>query len=380
MKKLCFAVMAVCMLLSCGGKNEKGAATEEATLSGLMKSDFVSEVDGKPTALYVLKNKNGAEACITNYGGRLVSVMVPDKNGKMTDVVLGYDNIGQYVQSDGNYGALIGRYGNRINQGKFTLDDIEYTLPQNNGAHCLHGGPQGYHARMWDAKQLNDQALELTYLSKDGEAGFPGNLDIKVTYTLTDDNAVGIKYEATTDKKTVVNLTNHSYFNLSGVPGSDVLDQLVMINADNYTPVDSTLIPVGISPVDGTPLDLRTPVAIGKQINDPFQQLQFGRGYDLNWVLNTNGDKNVLAAKAYSPTSGIALEVYTNEPGIQFYTGNFMDGKDTGKHGVLYPHRGALCLETQHYPDSPNHPDFPSVVLNPGEKYLSECIYKFTVE
>lgn len=374
MKRLCMAVMAMCLLLSCGEKRE------EATLSGLMKSDFVSEVEGKPTALYVLKNKNGAEACITNYGGRLVSVMVPDKNGKMTDVVLGYDNIGQYVQSDGNYGALIGRYGNRINQGKFTLDDIEYTLPQNNGAHCLHGGPQGYHARMWDAKQLNDQALELTYLSKDGEAGFPGNLDIKVTYTLTDDNAVGIKYEATTDKKTVVNLTNHSYFNLSGVPGSDVLDQLVMINADNYTPVDSTLIPVGISPVDGTPLDLRTPVAIGKQINDPFQQLQFGRGYDLNWVLNTNGDKNVLAAKAYSPTSGIALEVYTNEPGIQFYTGNFMDGKDTGKHGVLYPHRGALCLETQHYPDSPNHPDFPSVVLNPEEKYLSECIYKFTVE
>ena len=374
MKRLCMAVMAMCLLLSCGEKRE------EATLSGLMKSDFVSEVEGKPTALYVLKNKNGAEACITNYGGRLVSVMVPDKNGKMTDVVLGYDNIGQYVQSDGNYGALIGRYGNRINQGKFTLDDIEYTLPQNNGAHCLHGGPQGYHARMWDAKQLNDQALELTYLSKDGEAGFPGNLDIKVTYTLTDDNAVGIKYEATTDKTTVVNLTNHSYFNLSGVPGSDVLDQLVMINADNYTPVDSTLIPVGISPVDGTPLDLRTPVAIGKQINDPFQQLQFGRGYDLNWVLNTNGDKNVLAAKAYSPTSGIALEVYTNEPGIQFYTGNFMDGKDTGKHGVLYPHRGALCLETQHYPDSPNHPDFPSVVLNPGEKYLSECIYKFTVE
>ena len=374
MKRLCMAVMAMCLLLSCGEKRE------EATLSGLMKSDFVSEVEGKPTALYVLKNKNGAEACITNYGGRLVSVMVPDKNGKMTDVVLGYDNIGQYVQSDGNYGALIGRYGNRINQGKFTLDDIEYTLPQNNGAHCLHGGPQGYHARMWDAKQLNDQALELTYLSKDGEAGFPGNLDIKVTYTLTDDNAVGIKYEATTDKKTVVNLTNHSYFNLSGVPGSDVLDQLVMINADNYTPVDSTLIPVGISPVDGTPLDLRTPVAIGKQINDPFQQLQFGRGFDLNWVLNTNGDKNVLAAKAYSTTSGIALEVYTNEPGIQFYTGNFMDGKDTGKHGVLYPHRGALCLETQHYPDSPNHPDFPSVVLNPGEKYLSECIYKFTVE
>ena len=374
MKRLCMAVMAMCLLLSCGEKKE------EATISGLMKSDFVSEVEGKPTALYVLKNKNGAEACVTNYGGRLVSVMVPDKNGKMTDVVLGYDNINQYVQSDGNYGALIGRYGNRINQAKFTLDDTEYTLPANDGNHCLHGGPLGYHTRMWDAKQLNDQSLELTYLSKDGEAGFPGNLDIKVTYTLTDDNAVDIKYEATTDKKTVVNLTNHSYFNLSGVPGSNVLDQEIMINADNFTPVDETLIPTGISTVAETPLDLRTPVAIGKHIGEQFDQLVFGRGYDHNWVLNAKGDKNVLAAKAYSPTSGIALEVYTNEPGIQFYTGNFMDGKDTGKHGVLYPHRGAFCLETQHYPDSPNHPDFPSVVLNPGEKYFSECIYKFTVE
>lgn len=374
MKRLCMAVMAMCLLLSCAEKKE------EATLSGLLKSDFVSEVEGKPTALYVLKNKNGAEACITNYGGRLVSVMVPDKNGKMTDVVLGYDNVDQYVKSDGNYGALIGRYGNRINQAKFSLDDTEYTLPANDGMHCLHGGPLGYHTRMWDAKPLNDQTLELTYLSKDGEAGFPGNLDIKVTYTLTDDNAVGIKYEATTDKKTVVNLTNHSYFNLSGVPGSDVLDQEIMINADNYTPVDETLIPTGISTVAETPLDLRTPVAIGRHINEPFDQLQKGRGYDHNWVLNSNGDKNVLAAKAYSPTSGIALEVYTNEPGIQFYTGNFMDGKDTGKHGVLYPHRGAFCLETQHYPDSPNHPDFPSVVLNPGEKYVSECIYKFTAE
>lgn len=374
MKRLCMAVMAMCLLLSCAEKKE------EATLSGLLKSDFVSEVEGKPTALYVLKNKNGAEACITNYGGRLVSVMVPDKNGKMTDVVLGYDNVDQYVKSDGNYGALIGRYGNRINQAKFTLDETEYTLPANDGMHCLHGGPLGYHTRMWDAKQLNDQALELTYLSKDGEAGFPGNLDIKVTYTLTDDNAVDIKYEATTDKKTVVNLTNHSYFNLSGVPGSDVLDQEIMINADNYTPVDETLIPTGISTVAETPLDLRTPVAIGKHIDEPFDQLQKGRGYDHNWVLNSNGDKNVLAAKAYSPTSGIALEVYTNEPGIQFYTGNFMDGKDTGKHGVLYPHRGAFCLETQHYPDTPNHPDFPTVVLNPGEKYFSECIYKFTAE
>ncbi|SEF59733.1 MULTISPECIES: aldose epimerase family protein [Parabacteroides] len=374
MKRLCMAVMAMCMLLSCGEKKE------EATLSGLMKSDFVSEVDGKPTALYVLKNKNGAEACVTNYGGRLVSVMVPDKNGKMTDVVLGYGNIADYVASSGNFGALIGRYGNRIAQGKFTLDGTEYELPHNDNGHCLHGGDKGFHAVMWDAKQINDQSVELSRVFPDGDAGFPGNLDVKVIYTLTDDNAVDIKYEATTDKPTVVNLTNHSYFNLSGVPGSDILDEEIMINADNYTPVDSLLIPVSeIAPVENTPLDLRQPVAIGAHIDESFDQLVKGRGYDLNWVLNTNGDINVLAAKAYSPTSGIALEVYTNEPGIQFYTGNFMDGKDKGKQGTVYPHRGAFCLETQHYPDSPNQPSFPSVVLRPGEKYTSHCIYKFVV-
>lgn len=375
MKKLCMAVMAICVLMSCGEKKE------EVTLSGLMKSDFVSEVDCKPTALYVLKNKNGVEACVTNYGGRLVSVMVPDKSGKMTDVVLGYDNIADYVASDGNFGALIGRYGNRIAQGKFSLDGVEYELPHNDNGHCLHGGPKGYHAVVWDAKQLSDQAVELTYLSKDGEAGFPGNLNIKVTYALTDDNAVDIKYEATTDKATVVNLTNHSYFNLSGVPGSQILDQEVMINADLYTPVDSLLIPTSaLDPVAGTPLDLRRPTAIGAHIDEPFDQLIKGRGYDLNWVLNTNGDINTLAAKAICPATGIALEVYTNEPGIQFYTGNFMSGQDKGKKGTVYPHRGAFCLETQHYPDSPNQPAFPSVVLRPGEKYMSRCIYKFVVE
>ena len=371
------AVMAMCVLLSCTEKKE------EATLSGLMKSNFVSEVQGKPTALYVLKNQNGAEACVTNWGGRLVSVMVPDKNGKMTDVVLGYDNIQQYVDNpNNNYGGLIGRYGNRIANGKFTLDGGEYQLPQNNNGHCLHGGPEGYHTVVWDAKQVNDQSVELTYLSKDGEAGFPGNLNLKVTYTLTNDNAVDIKYEATTDKPTVVNLTNHSYFNLSGVPGSQILDHSIMIAADTYVPVDETLIPTGtLDPVEGTPMDLRTAVAVGAHIDDPFDQLVRGKGYDHNWVLNNNCDINVLAAKAVSAKSGIGLEVYTNEPGIQFYAGNAMtkDG-DKGKLGVIYPHRGALCLETQHYPDSPNQPSFPSVVLRPGEKYFSECIYKFTVE
>lgn len=374
MKKLFITALAACTLFACTQKKE------EATLSGLLKSNFVSEVEGKPTALYVLKNKNGLEACITNYGGRMVSLMAPDKNGKMTDVVLGYDSISDYLKSDGNFGALIGRYGNRIAQGKFSLDSVEYQLPQNNNGHCLHGGPEGYHTRLWDAKQLNDQTLELTYLSKDGEAGFPGNLQIKVTYTLTDDNAIELAYEAETDKPTVVNLTNHSYFNLSGVPGSTILDHDIMINADTYTPVDSLLIPTGETPsVEGTPMDLRNPIAIGAQIDSTFEQLVKGRGYDHNWILNSKGDVNVLAAKATSPTSGILLEVYTSEPGVQFYTGNFMTGEDKGKGGTVYPHRGAFCLETQHYPDSPNQPAFPSTVLRPGEKYTSKCIYKLVV-
>ena len=367
------SLLAVSLLFSCGEKEEK-------LISGLDKVNFVSEVNGKPTALYVLTNDNGMEVCITNYGGRIVSVMVPDKNDKMTDVGLGYDNIGNYVSIDGNSGALIGRYGNRIANGRFTLDSIEYQLPQNNNGHCLHGGPQGYHTKVWDAIQPDNKTLELTYLSKDGEAGFPGNLNVKVIYTLTNDNAIDIRYEATTDKPTIVNLTNHSYFNLSGVPGSQILDHQIMINADRYTPVDSTLIPTGIDPVDGTPMDLRQLTVIGSKIDEPFDQLVKGRGFDHNWVLNTNGDVSKLAAKAVSPTSGIVLEVYTNEPGVQFYAGNFMEGSDKGKFGITYPHRGALCLETQHYPDSPNQPEFPSTVLSPGENYLSRCIYRFTVD
>lgn len=368
MKKLIVSVLAIGALLSCGEKKE------ELTLSGLKQTDFVSLADGKLTALFVLKNSNGAEACITNYGGRLVSMMMPDKNGKMTDVVLGYDNIGDYTSSDGNFGALIGRYGNRIANGKFILDEVEYTLPQNNNGHCLHGGPDGYHTRVWDARLVNNQTLELTYLSRDGEAGFPGNLDIKVTYTLEDNNAIAINYEATTDKATIVNLTNHSYFNLSGDPGVPITDQTILINADNYTPVNETLIPIGIEPVEGTPMDLRMPVVIGAHIDDSFEQLARGRGYDHNWILNTKGDIHTLAAKAVSKKSGIGLEVYTNEPGVQFYTGNFMSGDDKGKHGVIYPHRGAFCLETQHYPDSPNQPQFPATVLRPGETYASKCL------
>lgn len=381
MKKIWMAAMSFCLLAACGGAEKQEVA--ETTLSGLSKEKFVSEVDGKPTALYVLTNQQGAEACVTNWGGRLVSVMVPDKNGKMTDVVLGYDNIDQYVAyPDNNYGGLIGRYGNRIANAKFTLDGTEYNLPQNNNGHCLHGGPKGYHAVVWDAKQIDNQTLELTYLSPDGEAGFPGNLSVKVIYKLTDDNAVDIRYEATTDKATVVNLTNHSYFNLSGVPGSQIVDHQILIDADTFTAVDETLIPTGVfEPVEGTPMDLRQLVTVGKDIDNPYQQLAYGGGYDHNWVLNNGGDITKVAAKVVSPTSGIVMEVYTNEPGIQFYAGNMMnkDG-DKGKLGVVYPVRGALCLETQHYPDSPNQSNFPSVVVRPGETYKSECIYKFSVQ
>lgn len=382
MKKFCMAALTLCLLAACGGVEKKEAAPQK-TLSGLEQAKFVSEVDGKPTALYVLTNQQGAEACVTNWGGRLVSVMVPDKNGKLTDVVLGYDNIDQYVANpDNNYGGLIGRYGNRIANAKFTLDGAEYNLPQNNNGHCLHGGPKGYHAVVWDAKQIDNQTLELTYLSPDGEAGFPGNLSVKVTYQLTNDNAVDIRYEATTDKATVVNLTNHSYFNLSGVPGSQIVDHQIMIDADTFTAVDETLIPTGVfEPVEGTPMDLRQLVTVGDDIDNPYQQLVYGGGYDHNWVLNNGGDITKVAAKVVSPTSGIVMEVYTNEPGIQFYAGNMMakDG-DKGKLGVVYPVRGALCLETQHYPDSPNQPNFPSVVVRPGETYKSECIYKFSVQ
>lgn len=375
MKRLLFVVMLAGILFSCADK------PIETTLSGLKKSDFESVVDGKNTNLYVLTNKNGAEACVTNYGGRWVSMMVPDKNGKMTDVVLGYDNIADYVASNGNFGGLIGRYGNRIANAQFVLDGETYQLPANNNGHCLHGGPNGYHTRMWDGKQIDSQTVELTYLSVDNEAGFPGNLNIKVTYTLTDDNAMDIRYEATTDKPTIVNLTNHSYFNLSGDLSTPVSNQLIMIDADYYTPVNETLIPLGeIASVEGTPMDLRQAVAIGAHIDDNFQDLIFGGGYDHNWILNTKGNSSAVAIKAYSPANGIGMEVYTNEPGVQLYTGNFLNGGDIGKHGIAYPHRGAFCLETQHYPNSPNRPDFPSTVLRPGEKYFSQCTYKFTVE
>lgn len=364
-----------------GCTNKKKVVEEETTLSGLKKSNFQAIINGDSTNLYVLKNANGMEVCVTNFGGRIVSVMVPDKNGEMKDVVLGFDSILGYTSVDNNFGATIGRYGNRIANGKIIVAGVEYQLPKNNYGHTLHGGPNGFDKKVFKANQPDSQTIVLSYLSPDGEAGFPGNLNVKVTMKLTDDNAIDISYEAETDKETVVNLTNHSYFNLSGDPNNTILDELLTINADAYTPIDSTFMTTGkIEKVEGTPMDFRSPTPIGARINDDFEQLKNGKGYDHNWVLNTNGDISEVAATVYDPTTGIRLDVYTTEPGLQVYTGNFLDGTITGKKGITYMKHSAICLESQKYPDSPNKPEWPSPYLKPGEKYSSQCIYKFSVQ
>ena len=375
MKKLCVWAVAALLMAACTPKAEK------ATDSGLLQSNFRTEVDGKKTDLYILRNKNNMEVCITNFGGRIVSVMGPDKDGQMRDVVLGFDSIQDYISKPSDFGASIGRYANRINQGKFTLDGVEYQLPRNNYGHCLHGGPQGFQYRVYDAVQLNPQELQLTYVAKDGEEGFPGNITCKVLMKLTDDNAIDIQYEAETDKPTIVNMTNHSYFNLDGDAGSNA-EHLLTIDADYYTPVDSTFMTTGeIVPVEDTPMDFRTPMPVGERINDfDFVQLKNGNGYDHNWVLNAKGDINRRAASLKSQKTGIVLDVYTNEPGVQVYAGNFLDGSLTGKKGITYNQRASVCLETQKYPDTPNKPEWPSAVLRPGEKYMSQCIFKFSVD
>lgn len=358
-----------------------GCAGKDVTKSGLKKSDFQVEIDGKKNDLFVLTNKNGMEVCMTNFGARIVSIWVPDKDGKFADVVLGFDSIGGYLNNSTDFGAFIGRYGNRINKGKFTLDSVEYQLETNNFGHSLHGGPKGFQYKMFDIKQIDKQSLEVTYISEDGEMGFPGTLTSKAVYTLTDDNAIDITYSATTDKPTIINLTNHSYFNLTGNPENDVLGHIMAIAADGFTPVDTTFMTTGeILPVCCTPMDFRKPMAIGEKINDfSFEQLKNGNGYDHNWVFKPCRNDSMPVCFVVDTVSGRTLEVYTNEPGIQVYTGNFLDGTVTGKKGIVYKQRVGLCLETQHYPDSPNKADWPSVVLRPGETYNSHCIYKFGV-
>lgn len=353
----------------------------DITVSGLKRTDFRTEINGKQTDLFVLKNKSGMEVCITNFGGRIVSVMVPDKEGQMQDVVLGFDSIQGYIKHPTDFGASIGRYANRIDRGKIVIDGVTYQLPQNNYGHCLHGGSRGFQYQVFDARTLNEQSLELTYLSKEGEEGFPGNLTCRVIFTLTDDNAIDIRYYAETDRTTVINMTNHSYFNLDGNPSETNGGYLLTVNADSYTPVDSTFMTTGeIISVEGTDMDFRQPTAVGARINSDYIQMKYGKGYDHNWVLNTRGDDSCVCATLESPRTGIALEVYTNEPGIQIYTGNFLDGKLMGKKGVVYNHRVSVCLETQKYPDTPNKPNWPSALLKPGEKYNSHCVYKFSVK
>ena len=375
-KQILLVGLSTLMLMACQQKPDK-----VSTLSGLDPVKFSTEVNHSQTNLYTLKNKSGMEVCITNFGGRIVSIMVPDKDGKMQDVVLGFDNIDDYIRIPSDFGASIGRYANRIAQGRFVLDNDTIQLPQNNFGHCLHGGPQGWQYQVYDANLIDNTTLELTRLSPDGDENFPGNVTAKVTFKLSDDNALDIKYSATTDKKTIINMTNHSYFNLSGDPSQPATDHILYVNADNYTPVDCTFMTTGeIIPVKDTPMDFITPKAIGQDITKyDFVQLKNGNGYDHNWVLNTNGDITKPAARLTSPQSGITLEVYTNEPGIQVYTGNFLDGSIQGKKGITYNQRASVCLETQHYPDSPNKPQWPSVILEPGQTYNSECIFKFSI-
>ena len=375
-KQILLVGLSTLMLMACQQKPDK-----VSTLSGLDPVKFSTEVNHSQTNLYTLKNKSGMEVCITNFGGRIVSIMVPDKDGKMQDVVLGFDNIDDYIRIPSDFGASIGRYANRIAQGRFVLDNDTIQLPQNNFGHCLHGGPQGWQYQVYDANLIDNTTLELTRLSPDGDENFPGNVTAKVTFKLSDDNALDIKYSATTDKKTIINMTNHSYFNLSGDPSQPATDHILYVNADNYTPVDSTFMTTGeIIPVKDTPMDFITPKAIGQDITKyDYVQLKNGNGYDHNWVLNTNGDITKPAARLTSPQSGITLEVYTNEPGIQVYTGNFLDGSIQGKKGITYNQRASVCLETQHYPDSPNKPQWPSVILEPGQTYNSECIFKFSI-
>lgn len=369
----------------------------DTTVSGLNPAKFDSTINGKATALYTLKNANGMEVCITNYGARVVSLVVPDKDGKPTDVVLGFDNLAQYadtLNSPSDYGSSVGRYANRINDGKITVNGVEYQLTQNdtgNGAkHCLHGGgATGWMHKVYDAEQIGDSILKLSLVSPDGDNGFPGEVKVTTTYKVTADNMLDIVFEGETDKETIINMTNHNYYNLNGDLSKVGTDMILYINADNFTPSDATYMTTGeIVPVEGTPMDFRTPHAIADSINSDYQQVKNATGYDHNWCLNTykdgKGDDTVVCASLYSPTTGIFMEMYTNEPGVQVYTANFQgvgrDAEILRKHGVKYPKHVSVCLESQKYPDSPNKPEWVQPTLKPGEKYYSRAAYKFSVK
>ncbi|MBR2150909.1 MAG: galactose mutarotase [Prevotella sp.] len=379
--------VAVALLSACASGEQKAL-----TVSGLDPAKFDTLINEKPVKLYTLKNANGMEVCITNYGGRVVSLVVPDKDGKSTDVVLGFDNIAQYadtLNSPTDYGSSVGRYANRIKEATFTLNDSTYYLKKNDGPNCLHGGgTTGWMNQVYTAEQIGDSILKLTIVAEDGENGFPGKVKAITTYTVTSDNTLDITWEAETDEPTIINQTNHNYYNLSGNFTEPGYDMVLYVNADNFTPSDKLYIPTGeIKPVDGTPMDFRTPHAIGDSIKSQFDQIQNASGYDHNWCLNTykdgKGDDTQVCASLYSPKTGIFMEMYTNEPGVQVYSGNFQGvGNEVNiqhKHGP-YPQHVSVCLESQKFPDSPNKKDWVQPVLNPGEKYFSHAAYKFSIK
>ncbi len=376
---LAFAVVVLASLFA-----RSGSASPSTSKQGVKKESFGTLPDGTPVDIYTMTNAKGMEIRATNYGGIVVSLRVPDKKGNLDDIALGFDDLKGYLASSPYFGAIIGRYGNRIANGKFTLDGKEYTLAKNNGPNTLHGGLKGFDKVVWNAEPFQNHdgvGIILTYTSKDGEEGFPGNLKAKVTYTLTDNNEWIIDYDASTDKATPINLTQHTYFNLAGEGKGDVLAHILKLNASRFTPVNQTLIPTGeFRPVKGTPMDFTQPTPIGGRINADDEQLRFGRGYDHNFVVDGKGSDPVLAARVKEPASGRVLEVFTTEPGVQFYSGNFLDGTITGKNGHVYKQRYAFCLETQHFPDSPNHPEFPTTILHPGQTYHSRTIYKMSTE
>jgi aldose 1-epimerase len=360
-------------------------AASSAAKPAIKKEAFGKTTEGKPVDVYTLTNSHGLEARVMNFGGILLSLRVPDRNGKLDDVVLGFDSLAPYFTNGPNFGSIIGRYANRIANGKFILDGVEYTLPKNNGPNTLHGGVKGFDKVLWQAEpsenNSKDGALVLRYTSKDGEEGFPGNLKTMVTYTLTDSDELAIDYEATTDKPTPVNLTSHGYFNLAGQGTGDVLAHELLISADRFTPVDKNLIPTGeLRPVKGTPLDFTKANPIGAGISDNYEQLVLAHGYDHNFVINRKGPGLELAARVHEPSTGRILEISTTEPGVQLYSANFLDGTITGKQGRVYKQHYAFCLEAQHFPDSPNHPSFPSTILRPGQTYHSRTVYKFSTD
>ena len=365
-------------------------ATLSAQAAGLSSEHkvFGKTSDGTPVEQYVLRNSHGMQATVITYGATLQSLIVPDKNGKLDDVVLGFDDVQGYQGGKAYFGATIGRFGNRLANGAFELDGKHYQVPQNDGTNSLHGGPLGFDKKVWKAqpgKGKDSVGVTLTYLSADGEMGFPGNLKTEVTYSLTENNELRIDYKASTDKPTVLNLTNHSYFNLAGAGNGDILQQVATLHASHYTPVNAKLIPTGeLAPVAGTPMDFTQPTAIGKNIKADHPQLKFAEpkqgGFDFNWVLDTKGDQKKLAADVSDPQSGRRLQLYTSEPGVQFYTSNFLDGSVKGKAGKTYQHWSAFTLETQHYPDAPNQPNFPSTRLDPGKTYTQHTVLKFSAQ